>query len=253
MFSDVTREYLAPEEGDEYIYTNEPQDIEVTERNVDTLVNNGIFYGRDGELVNLEEGTDYTVRESGSDVSWKEYRYDISKDNFEQEGHYTVTIDSEDRAENLMNNQTKGLDIEFVVDKTAPSVVITGIEEDAYTADTRDMMINVTDNTAAKQVEVLIGGQVVETFDQEMIQESGGKLTYTINSSSSPQLVEAVAVDKAGNEAVSEAHTVLVSANLFVQYINNTPLLIGSIILLLVIAGAVCYIVIIRKRREQQK
>lgn len=253
VFSDETREYLAPEEGDEYIYTNEPQDIEVTERNVDTLVNNGIFYGRDGELVNLEEGTDYTVRESGSDVSWKEYRYDISKDNFEQEGHYTVTIDSEDRAENLMNNQTKGLDIEFVVDKTAPSVVITGIEEDAYTADTRDMMINVTDNTAAKQVEVLIEGQVVETFDQEMIQESGGKLTYTINSSSSPQLVEAVAVDKAGNEAVSEAHTVLVSANLFVQYINNTPLLIGSIILLLVIAGAVCYIVIIRKRREQQK
>lgn len=253
VFSDETREYLAPEEGDEYIYTNEPQDIEVTERNVDTLVNNGIFYGRDGELVNLEEGTDYTVRESGSDVSWKEYRYDISKDNFEQEGHYTVTIDSEDRAENLMNNQTKGLDIEFVVDKTAPSVVITGIEEDAYTADTRDMVINVTDNTAAKQVEVLIGGQVVETFDQEMIQESGGKLTYTINSSSSPQLVEAVAVDKAGNEAVSEAHTVLVSANLFVQYINNTPLLIGSIILLLVIAGAVCYIVIIRKRREQQK
>ena len=69
VFSDDTEKLL-----DDY-YAKEEQDLVVTEINVDTLVNNGISYGRDGELVNLEKGSDYTVRESGSDVSWKEYLY----------------------------------------------------------------------------------------------------------------------------------------------------------------------------------
>ena len=47
VLSDDTQELV-----DKY-YTNEEQDLVVTEINVDSLVFNGISYGRDGELVDL--------------------------------------------------------------------------------------------------------------------------------------------------------------------------------------------------------
>lgn len=244
-FSPETKAFL------EKFYTNDPQNIVVTERNVDTLVFNGISYGRDGQQTELTEGEDYTVKASGSEVSWKEYVYDISSDNFQEEGRYNVTIDSEDRAENMMNNKVKGLDIEFVVDKTAPTVVVTGIEEDSYRADTRDMTINVADNTAVATVEVLIDGAVVEEYTQEQIEQVNGALTYTIGNSNNSQDIRVVAVDLAGNEGSSDDREVLITSNLFIQYINNTPLLIGSIVAVIAIAGGLIWFFLIFKKRKK--
>lgn len=246
-FSPETKAFL------EKFYTNDPQNIVVTERNVDTLVFNGISYGRDGQQTELTEGEDYTVKASGSEVSWKEYVYDISSDNFQEEGRYNVTIDSEDRAENMMNNKVKGLDIEFVVDKTAPTVVVTGIEEDSYRADTRDMTINVADNTAVATVEVLIDGAVVEEYTQEQIEKVNGALTYTIGNSNNSQDIRVVAVDLAGNEGASDDREVLITSNLFIQYINNTPLFVGSIIGVIVIAGGLIWFFLIFKRRKKDE
>lgn len=246
-FSPETKAFL------EKFYTNDPQNIVVTERNVDTLVFNGISYGRDGQQTELTEGEDYTVKASGSEVSWKEYVYDISSDNFQEEGRYNVTIDSEDRAENMMNNKVKGLDIEFVVDKTAPTVVVTGIEEDSYRADTRDMTINVADNTAVATVEVLIDGAVVEEYTQEQIEQVNGALTYTIGNSNNSQDIRVVAVDLAGNEGASDDREVLITSNLFIQYINNTPLLIGSIVAVIAIAGGLIWFFLIFKRRKKDE
>lgn len=246
-FSPETKAFL------EKFYTNDPQNIVVTERNVDTLVFNGISYGRDGQQTELTEGEDYTVKASGSEVSWKEYVYDISSDNFQEEGRYNVTIDSEDRAENMMNNKVKGLDIEFVVDKTAPTVVVTGIEEDSYRADTRDMTINVADNTAVATVEVLIDGAVVEEYTQEQIEQVNGALTYTIGNSNNSQDIRVVAVDLAGNEGASDDREVLITSNLFIQYINNTPLFVGSIIGVIVIAGGLIWFFLIFKRRKKDE
>ena len=220
---------------------------------MDTLVFNGISYGRDGQQTELTEGEDYTVKASGSEVSWKEYVYDISSDNFQEEGRYNVTIDSEDRAENMMNNKVKGLDIEFVVDKTAPTVVVTGIEEDSYRADTRDMTINVADNTAVATVEVLIDGAVVEEYTQEQIEQVNGALTYTIGNSNNSQDIRVVAVDLAGNEGASDDREVLITSNLFIQYINNTPLLIGSIVAVIAIAGGLIWFFLIFKRRKKDE
>ena len=246
-FSPETKAFL------EKFYTDDPQNIVVTERNVDTLVFNGISYGRDGQQTELTEGEDYTVKASGSEVSWKEYVYDISSDNFQEEGRYNVTIDSEDRAENMMNNKVKGLDIEFVVDKTAPTVVVTGIEEDSYRADTRDMTINVADNTAVATVEVLIDGAVVEEYTQEQIEKVNGALTYTIGNSNNSQDIRVVAVDLAGNEGASDDREVLITSNLFIQYINNTPLLIGSIVAVIAIAGGLIWFFLIFKRRKKDE
>lgn len=250
VFSDDTEKLL-----DDY-YAKEEQDLVVTEINVDTLVNNGISYGRDGELVNLEKGSDYTVRESGSDVSWKEYQYTIDKKNFEEEGHYTVTIDSEDRATNVQNNKVKDSDIEFVIDKTAPSVVITGVENgEQYRADSRDMTVNVADNMAMGTVDIYLGDGITpdKSYKASEIERTGGALTYTIGNADEFQNIKAVARDAAGNEAETEGVSVLVTSNLLIQYVNNTPLLVGSIIVILLIAGGACwYFLIFKKKKNEQ-
>lgn len=250
VFSDATEKLL-----DDY-YAKEEQDLVVTEINVDTLVNNGISYGRDGELVNLEKGSDYTVKESGSDVSWKEYQYTIDKKNFEEEGHYTVTIDSEDRATNVQNNKVKDSDIEFVIDKTAPSVVITGVENgEQYRADSRDMTVNVADNMAMGTVDIYLGDGITpdKSYKASEIERTGGALTYTIGNADEFQNIKAVARDAAGNEAETEGVSVLVTSNLLIQYVNNTPLLVGSIIVILLIAGGACwYFLIFKKKKNEQ-
>lgn len=89
------------------VYANKPKDLVVTEVNVDSLVFNGISYGLDGTKKELKPGSDYTVKQSGGEGSWKEYTYTIKKENFEKEGRYSVTIDSEDKATNKMNNKVK--------------------------------------------------------------------------------------------------------------------------------------------------
>ena len=250
VLSDETQELV-----DKY-YTNEEQDLVVTEINVDSLVFNGISYGRDGELVDLEAGTDYEVKASGSEVSWKQYDYTINKENFEKEGNYTVTIDSEDRATNVGNSRAKGCDIEFAIDKTAPTVVITGIENgEQYRANTRDITVNAADNIAMGDVGVYVGNndEPAQTFDAKDIQAAGGELTYTMNSSNSRQDIKAVATDAAGNTAEAEITRVLLTSNLFVQFYSNTPLLVGTIVGVVVIAGGLLWFFLIFKRKKNEE
>lgn len=250
VLSDDTQELV-----DKY-YTNEEQDLVVTEINVDSLVFNGISYGRDGELVDLEAGTDYEVKASGSEVSWKQYDYTINKENFEKEGNYTVTIDSEDRATNVGNSRAKGCDIEFAIDKTAPTVVITGIENgEQYRANTRDITVNAADNIAMGDVGVYVGNndEPAQTFDAKDIQAAGGELTYTMSSSNSRQDIKAVATDAAGNTAESEITRVLLTSNLFVQFYSNTPLLVGTIVGVVVIAGGLLWFFLIFKRKKDEE
>ena len=250
VLSDDTQELV-----DKY-YTNEEQDLVVTEINVDSLVFNGISYGRDGELVDLEAGTDYEVKASGSEVSWKQYDYTINKENFEKEGNYTVTIDSEDRATNVGNSRAKGCDIEFAIDKTAPTVVITGIENgEQYRANTRDITVNAADNIAMGDVGVYVGNndEPAQTFDAKDIQAAGGELTYTMNSSNSRQDIKAVATDAAGNTAEAEITRVLLTSNLFVQFYSNTPLLVGTIVGVVVIAGGLLWFFLIFKRKKDEE
>ena len=247
IFSETTEKFL------DDVYANKPKDLVVTEVNVDSLVFNGISYGLDGTKKELKAGSDYTVKQSGGEGSWKEYTYTIKKENFEKEGRYSVTIDSEDKATNKMNNKVKECNIDFVIDKTPPTVVITGIEESSYRADEREMTINLSDNTAVKSVDVIIDGKSVATYAQKEIEKAGGKISYMIEGASEPQKIEAAALDMAGNETTSEMHKVLVTSSVWIQYINNTPLLIGSILGIVLVAGGLIWFFVIRKKKEESK
>lgn len=248
IFSEETKEYLDPENK----YHNKEQDLVVTEINVDTLEHRGISYGRDGDLVNLEEGSDYTVKESGSEVSWKSYQYRIKAENFAEEGHYNVTIDSLDRATNEVNNKVKDANIEFVIDKTAPTVVITGIEDDAqYRENSRDVGITVADNIAIGEMDVYLDENLVKNYPADVIQTQRGEIVYTMDSSTNWQRISAVATDAAGNTAETSEYRILITSNLLVQFYRNTPLVIGSSISLLAVIAVL--ILLIGKRRKKEE
>lgn len=259
IFSDETEEFL------EDYYNNEEENLVVTEINVDTLTHRGIACGHDGNLTDLEEGTDYSVKESGTEVSWKSYEYTIKKDNFEKEGLYNITIDSVDRATNEVNNKIKEADIEFVIDKTAPTVVITGVEnEGQYRANERDITIATTDNVAMERVEVYVDDDKnpAESYNVKTIQRQKGELPYTLTSSSNWQEVKAIAVDMAGNvtdtsrpEGSDEEEwlSVLVTANVFVQFYRNTTLVIGTLIGIVVLGGIIFLILAKRRKDDEEK
>lgn len=70
----------------------------------------------------------------GTKAQWKARHYVLKAENFETEGNYSVIFSTKDEAGNAMNNTSvkrkgQNLPIEFAVDKTAPTIVITGVED----------------------------------------------------------------------------------------------------------------------------
>ena len=81
--------------GDEgYTYIREEKEVGIREINVDAIESRSITVNRDGDLASLKENTDFTVKNSGSDAQWKEAHYVIAKNNFEEEGNYTVILNT---------------------------------------------------------------------------------------------------------------------------------------------------------------
>ena len=220
---------------------------------------------RDGELAQLQEGTDFTVTRSGSDVQWKVYHYTMNAENFAEEGNYTVTLSSRDRAANSMNNETvkksdKQLPLQFTVDKTAPTVVVSGVEDGGqYRAAARVMTVDAKDNLALSRVTIRIGDAKPQVYEEKELRETDGIIRTEIPSANSWQDIEVTAEDAAGNqlgqtevgsEAVPVMMAVLVTPNILIQYYMNKPIFYGSIILLLLIIAAA--VILVRKRLQDR-
>lgn len=235
-------------------YTNSPDDLIITETNTDALEFVKITCSKDGSQMELESGKHYAVAEEGDDESWKVYTYTIKKDNFEEDGKYVVTVYSKDAAENTSSNQEKNKSIEFVVDRTSPTVVVTGIENGSqYRSNSQMVTIDAKDNIYLKSMKVEIGAEgetpTIKEFTEEELNENYGVISDAILQANKWQVLRVSAVDMAGNTYVSEDIRVLVTPNLWVQYYMNKPLFFGSIILAILLMAGV--ILLIRKRRQR--
>lgn len=249
-FSDAT-DALVGDNGK--YYTNEEQEIVVTETNVDTLEFREITKNLNGSLNTMAEGEEYTVSESGTDVSWKQYTYTIPKENFEEEGTYILTIYSEDRAANTSDNNTKGKQIEFVVDKTSPSILVSGVENDGqYRENSRPVTLDVQDNIRLAEVQVQIDGEET-VYTAEEIVEADGKLTLTAGSANHWQEMSVTARDAAGNEETAETIRFLITSNIFVQFFMNKPLFYGTLIALAAAAAGGWRLWIVLKKRKDKE
>ena len=245
---DEGTEKLAGTDG--IYYTGKEKPVIITETNVDTLTFQEIVCSLNGKLRTLKEGIDYEVKESGDDTSWKQYKYIIYADNFAKEGHYTLTIYSEDRARNVSDNQSKGKSISFAIDKSAPDIAIFGIENHGkYKENSREIIVDARDNLAMEKLVVLLNGEAT-VYDMETLHEADGKINITVESSSQWQTLKAVAKDCAGNEVSTDEITFLVTPNVLVQFYNHKPLFYGSIGGATMVSAIGCSCFFLRFRRK---
>ncbi len=186
-------------------YTNLEPEIIIEEYNVDLLEGKKVTYSRDGEVVHLQEGEDYTTEFSGSEDTWKTYRYEIRRQNFQKDGTYVITLYSEDRASNISTNRIKEKTVEFMVDKTKPSVVITGVEENGkYRGYKREIQVDIKDQMILKGARVYLNDECVAESAQEDLRENHGFFTVTASKSDEWQSVKVEAWDAAGNVTKTE-------------------------------------------------
>lgn len=238
----------------ENYYTNAVPEIHITEINVNTLEFQEITATQNGEIVELEEGHDYQVEEDGDEYSWKEYRYTISSDYFQEDGVYNITVHSRDAAENENSNRTARVPeyskpIDFVLDTTNPETVISGVENDAqYVENSRIVTIYAEDNIRLKELQLYLDGELAASYEEEELAETAGTVTYQAESKNNWQELKVVTEDKAGNRTEQEVRFLL-TTNLWIQYIHNTPLVIGTVA---VIAGFI-FLLILWKRRKKSK
>lgn len=234
-------------------FTNSPKDIVIEEINVDTLEFIELTYSKDGKVVKLKEGTDYTVKSEGGSNQWKKYIYTIKASCFEEEGAYAINIYSEDRAKNTSTNRIKEKSIEFVVDKTPPTMVISNIEDRGrYKEDRHTFTLSVKDNTTLSYVELYLDGKLAHTYKGDELIAENGTISINVENKGEYQTVRLIAYDEAGNPTEPMEYSVLVTSSWWIQFYMNTPLFVGSIIGLAAVIGLVILIIVKRKKKNAQ-
>lgn len=275
---------LATETGEwlknnECAYIKEGKPIVILETNVDEITDQNISYmmgGMGASIVNIKEsaecspeekenGSYFTASKVDTNGQWHQSKYEIHANNFTKEGRYTIQIDSTDRAGNHTSNVSNkhnggNLQIEFAVDQTAPSVVVTGADSgDIYNEETHTVLLDVQDNLAMDYVTVYLNGKEYGTYKEEDIEKmENGFIPVNIKESISTQKIQVKAMDMAGNilgKDVNGAYDksfddfkILVTRNPFVRILHKTWLLL--IILLIVLCGIGVFIVVKRKKKQ---
>lgn len=254
VLDDATQKLVTEKDG----YTNQEQVVGIREINVDLLTSKEVSVARDGDMSKLVEGTDYTVNRSGSKTTWKEYYYKLNAENFSEEGNYSVTVFSEDEATNTQDNKNnkrnEECNVEFVIDKTAPSTVVSGIEDgEKYDEVEQKFQVNAKDNILLDKVVMEIDGETYE-YDSNDISATGD-LELAVANAQKWQDVKVYSVDKAGNSDKDEVDplTILVSADNWVLFINDTPLVVGTSVSAAAVAGGLFWFFFIWKRRKDDE
>lgn len=236
------------------VYTkyNSMDDLHIMETNVDEVEGFSIYISRNGELLTagVENGQPvsqdgnqirYDVKASGDKSIGYRYEYTIYKENFEQEGIYNIMFYSKDRAGNEVNNTLteKDSEITFVVDNTAPSVVIDGVESgEFYAEDSKNVNVYVTDNFKLEKALFYLvdeNGNTVETYNyMDLAQEGGDIVTLSLPNSDKKQSLIYQVSDAAENSVSTSQSSgnipsgFMITTNTWLKYINNKAAVAGT-------------------------
>ena len=196
----------------EKYYINEPKDITITEINIDELTQKNVSVSRDGDIKELKKGKDFSVKQQGNETSWKTYTYTISKNNFNADGVYALTVYSKDKATNVQDNKSRDAEVSFAIDMTAPGIVTAGIKEgEVYKQDKLDFNVNVTDNMGVSKLSICNNGKEIDSCTGEELEEKGGVRNLTLKESEKVQEITVIAEDLAGNKETLAIGGVLVT------------------------------------------
>ncbi len=206
-FSDETEQLF--EKG----FIRQPEDIVISESNIDWLICREISVNCNGEVEELSEGQDYRMEVKGSGNTRKQYTYTIPADFFHKEGVYTIHLYSKDRASNISSSDAVEIKAGFILDTTAPVIHVVNLEDRHYYHEKEhDFTAVISDNTLLESVRYYLDGQLTATYNKEELETMGGVLYLKTGSADDYQTIKLEAEDAAGNLSESEEWHILVNA-----------------------------------------
>ena len=118
---------------------------------------------------------------------------------------------SEDRAGNKQDNRSEGKQVDFAVDTTAPSVVVSGLKNNGkYEEDGHEITIDVTDNMELVDFAVYSEEELLSSYSSEEIDDT---IVIRIPAEDKPQDIYISASDAAGNITELKYDNIIVSAD----------------------------------------
>lgn len=245
---------------DQYLKSSKTTDVKVTEINPSGLddTKTSVELTRDTKNTTLKSGDNYTT-DSDTSSGWSEYNYTVSKSNYDKDGAYRVLFHSEDAAGNSSENTMEGknaqksgaaAEINFAVDDTAPIASFVDLASNGkYEESSHKAKVSFEDNLKLSKAQIKVNGKTVATFTADQLEKNPIR-EFVLDGSSSKQDVSVVAWDAAGNKSKElKATGVLVTNDSFVLWMNNLPLMVGTIVAIVVVAGGI-YMVVAKKRKE---
>ncbi|MBR5047877.1 MAG: hypothetical protein IKX76_06535, partial [Eubacterium sp.] len=250
-------------------YRNQEEDIQVTvfslhPLSTDILVNyNKEDYHALGPEDYEEKAGRLTGREDLGDVQilpasyagWYRTSYKIPGHVFSEEGDYGIVLRSremegsrqEEGKEDVLTESESILwtdPIEFAIDKTPPTVIIGGLEEDSYLADRKEYTVTALDNMRLKKVRLSVRkeeeGKGKSILLTEKDFEDNHSITSELTSCSGYQILGYDAWDYAGNKISAgeqgQEKKVLVTGSALCHYYNRYRVEIALGILILFLA-----------------
>ncbi len=256
-----------------YVRHMDMQDLQIFEMNVNTVEEFNLFVTRNGQAVNGvkvnsrpetmdEDAVYFSTRVEGNDEVGYEYEYTIYRESFAQEGIYNIMFYSRDKAGNEVNNTLteKEAELTFVVDNSAPTVVIDGVEAgELYTEETKDVNVYVSDNFKLQEATFKLvdeDGNVLETYNyMELAAAEGDVVALTLPSSDKKLHIEYYALDVAGNDITTMqdeevATSFMITTNAWIRYINNKVAVAGTVAAGAGVAAAAGTGVFFRRRKK---
>ena len=267
----------------ECAYIKEGKPVVIIETNVDEVVEQNISYtagGMDASTIQISEagkcsaeekknGTYFEAAALNGDSQWYQYRYEINAENFEEEGRYTIQIDSTDKAGNHTSNVSNrhtdsNLQVQFAVDQTAPSAVISGAQSGGvYNEEEHTVLLDVQDNLAINQVTVYLNDQEYGTYStKDIAKMEDGLIPVVVGQAITTQKIQIKAVDMAGNILSRDADgiydkafddfRIIVTRNVFVRFLHTPWLLLLVLFIIACITGGTILIIMKKKKAKQE-
>ncbi|WP_232284466.1 Ig-like domain-containing protein [Bacillus timonensis] len=167
-------------------------------------------------------------------------------DPIEEEGKHVLFFEVKDKAGNIQQ-----LSVEFIIDKTAPKVVVDGVKKNETYRDPVNLSISL-DNPSDTLKSVTING---ELFDGVVKEVNGTKVISVTLSDINKYKVEVLAFDEAGNETNEAIEFEIVEKSVLVKFYENKTLFAGTMVGLVgaAAAGAVALRRNIIRRRDDKK
>lgn len=208
----------------------------ISEYNVSKLKSYTCEVRRDGEVIK----GDVKTSENGKKDGYRVYNHLFEADSFDTEGVYEINVLSKDTAGNRMESKKENGVVKFTVDRTAPSLSVTGFEK-INKADSVTLKIHTSDSLSKPTIAISVDGRNVLPDKTE----DGYEVTLKKGTN---QDVKVTVTDQAGNSK-SFDESISVVPNGFLYFIlKYKMLLIGLAVIAIAIVAGTVY-----KKKAQKK